>query len=309
MSIAAAPPGDSELQARAAGENFPVATRLVPGRTRRHLLAVYGFCRLADELGDTYDGDRLAALDWLEAELDRAYADPAGPKHPAMRRLARTLAEVELPRQPFADLIEANRIDQRESRYATFDDLVGYCRYSAAPVGRLVLAVFGATTPERVAWSDRVCTGLQLAEHWQDVGEDATRDRIYLPAEDLARFGVAEADLRAARATPALRTLLRFEISRARWWLADGRPLVADLRGAARVATAGFVAGGLAALDAIAAADGDVLVRPARPRRARVARHALALLAGRRGAISPTDVVAMATTSVGESPEAEVRRP
>jgi squalene synthase HpnC len=282
MSIAVAPPGDSELQTRAAGENFPVATRLVPGRTRRHLLAVYGFCRLADELGDTYDGDRLAALDWLEAELDRAYAGPAEPEHPALCRLSRTLAEVDLPRQPFADLIEANRIDQRVSRYATFDDLVGYCRYSAAPVGRLVLALFDATSPERVAWSDRVCTGLQLAEHWQDVGEDAARDRVYLPAEDLARFGVAEADLRAARATPALRTLLRFEISRARWWLADGQSLVADLRGAARLATAGFVAGGLAALDAIAAADGDVLARPARPQRTRVVRHALALLAGRR---------------------------
>lgn len=280
MSIAVAPPGDSEILARSAGENFPVASRLLPGRQRRHLLAVYGFCRLADELGDAYDGDRLAALDWLEAELDRAYAGTAEHPtlHPVLRRLALTLAEVDLPRQPFADLIEANRIDQRVARYATFDDLVGYCRYSAAPVGRLVLALFGAATPERVARSDRVCTGLQLAEHWQDVGEDAARGRVYVPQDDLARFGVPERDLRAPRASTALRTLLRFEVARARWWLADGRPLVADLRGTARLATAGFVAGGQAALDAIAAADFDVLGHSTRPRRADVARHALALL-------------------------------
>jgi squalene synthase HpnC len=280
MSTAVAPPGDNQIQARAAGENFPVASRLLPGRVRDHLLAVYGFCRLADELGDAHDGDRLAALDWLEAELDRAYAGTAG--HPTLRRLSPSLADLDLPRGPFADLIEANRIDQRVSRYATFDDLVGYCRYSAVPVGRLVLAVFGATTPERVAWSDRVCTGLQLVEHWQDVGEDAAQGRVYLPGEDLARFGVTDDDLLQPSATPALRTLLRFEVARARWWLADGRPLVADLRGAARLATAGFVAGGAAALDGIAAAGFDVLAQPARPRRTRVVRHALALVIARR---------------------------
>lgn len=269
-------PSDFAIVARAGEENFPVASRVLPGRRRRHLLAVYGFCRLADELGDAYDGDRLAALGWLEAELDRAYAGTAC--HPTLQRLSATLAAVDLPRRPFLDLIEANRIDQRVHRYRTFGDLVDYCRYSATPVGRLVLDLFGATTPERVAWSDRVCTGLQLAEHWQDVGEDAAAGRVYLPEEDLDRFGVTVDDLGGARAPSALRALLRFEVARARWWLADGRRLVADLRGPARLATAGFVAGGSAALDAILAADCDVLAHRTRPRPGRLVRHAAVML-------------------------------
>ncbi|HEX6239011.1 MAG TPA: squalene synthase HpnC [Acidimicrobiales bacterium] len=272
-------PSDVAIAARAGDENFPVASRALPGHLRRHLLAIYGFCRLADELGDNYGGDRLAALDWLETELDRAYAGSA--RHPTLRRLSATLATVELPRRLFADLIEANRIDQRVHHYGTFDELVGYCRYSANPVGRLVLDLFGATTPARVAWSDRVCTGLQLAEHWQDVGEDAAAGRVYLPEEDLHRFGVAVEDLGAPSATPALRALLRFEVARTRWWLADGRRLVADLTGPARLATAGFVAGGSAALDAILAADCDVLGHRARPRPGRLVRHAAALLLAR----------------------------
>ncbi|HEX7094853.1 MAG TPA: squalene synthase HpnC [Acidimicrobiales bacterium] len=265
---------DSDIRRFAAAENFPVALRLLP--QRRDLMAIYGFSRLADELGDSYEGDRLAALDWLEAELDRAYAGTA--THPALQRLGHTVARHPLPREPFVDLITANRIDQTVTSYATFDDLVGYCRYSANPVGRLVLELFDAATPERVALSDRVCTGLQLTEHWQDVGEDAAAGRVYLPQEDLERFGVPPADLTASHASDALRTLLRFEVARAREWLNAGRPLVRDLQGAARVAVAGFVAGGLAALDAIAAADFDVLSRHARPRPWRVLNHAIRLV-------------------------------
>ncbi len=276
-TCAPASPGDNEILARAGGENFAVAPRLLPGRTRRQLVAVYGFCRLADQLGDAYPGDRLAALDWLEAELDRAYRGTA--RHPTMRRLSAALAATDLPRRPFLDLIEANRIDQRVHRYGTFEELVGYCRCSAVPVGRIVLEVLGVASPRRVAWSDRVCTGLQLAEHWQDVGEDAAAGRIYLPGEDLARFGVAPDDLCRPSAPPALRSLMRFEVARARWWLADGRHLVADLAGTARFAVAGFVAGGSAALDAIVAADGDVLGRRTRPRPARVLSHLVRLLA------------------------------
>jgi squalene synthase HpnC len=252
------------LLARASTENFPVALRLLSRGQRRHLMAIYGFARLADELGDEAPGDRLAQLDWLEADLDRAYAGAA--LHPLLQRLAPTLRELALPRQPFADLIDANRRDQLVTRYATWDDLRGYCILSANPVGRLVLLVFGVSTPERIALSDEVCTALQLAEHCQDVREDLERGRIYLPAEDLQRFAVDEPALRADRASPELRALLRFEVARARSLFDGGAALVRTLSGRARLAVGGFVAGGRAALDAIERCDFDVLATHARPR-------------------------------------------
>ena len=143
------------------------------------MLAVYGFARLVDELGDSAPGDRLAALDWLEGEL--ALAFDGTPEHPLMRRLALTVRECALPREPFARLIEANRVDQRVSRYETWEQLRGYCALSADPVGEIVLAIFGKATPARVALSDSICTALQLAEHCQDVAEDFAAGRVYLP--------------------------------------------------------------------------------------------------------------------------------
>ncbi|MGH9062365.1 MAG: squalene synthase HpnC, partial [Acidimicrobiales bacterium] len=269
-------PTADAVMARAGGENFPVASRLLPRAVRGHLLAVYGFARLADQLGDDAPGDRLAHLDWLEAELDRAYRGEA--THPVLARLAPTLDALSLPPAPFRDLVEANRLDQVAHRYSTFDDLLAYCRLSANPVGRLVLAVFGLTSPDREALSDQVCTGLQIVEHLQDVGEDRARGRVYLPADDLARFGCDESDLGASRAGPALRGVVAFQAARARTFLDAGGPLSASLPGRARVAVAGFAAGGLAALDAVERADFDVLGTRCRPTPAGAGRHLVMLL-------------------------------
>src|SRR5262249_12577381 len=156
----------------------------LPRSTRGHLAAVYGFARLVDDLGDEVEGDRLALLDALEDDLDRVYANGSVPEHALMRRLADSVWELGLPREPFERLMEATRVDQRVSRDETYEELAGYCELSANPVGRLVLYVFGRPTRDRVACSDDVCTALQLAEHWQDVGEDYRRDRIYLPREE-----------------------------------------------------------------------------------------------------------------------------
>lgn len=248
---------------RASGENFPVASRVLPRRVRAHLLALYGFARLLDELGDgpaggTSSSERLAALDELEEDLDRAYSGEA--RHPLLVALEPTLRECGLAREPFVRLIEANRVDQRVDRYETWEQLRGYCELSANPVGELVLGVFGVATPERVRLSDAVCTALQLVEHCQDVAEDRDRGRVYLPREDLARCGASEADLAGGRSGEALRRTIALEIARARGLLREGAPLIDQLHGLReRVAVAAFIAGGRAACDAIERADWDVL--------------------------------------------------
>ncbi len=191
-------PGEREVLARAAGENFSVASLILGRQTRAHLLAIYGYARLVDQIGDDAPGDRPALLDRFEADLLRIFDGGGKPEHPVLRRLAPTVHALELPRGPFLRLLEANRRDQETVAYLTYEELLGYCDLSANPVGELVLHVFGAATPDRIALSDRVCTALQLAEHWQDVAEDHAAGRVYLPAEDLARFGVAAADLGAA---------------------------------------------------------------------------------------------------------------
>jgi squalene synthase HpnC len=308
----------SAAAAQASGENFPVALRLLPGRYRRRLEAVYGFARAVDDMGDEAPPDeRSQLLDELEADLGRLYqfqgpapreapalaspapasparASPAqegtpaaglpgdGPRIGVVRALAAVVGECGVPQQVFADLIRANRQDQVVTRYPAFSDLAGYCELSANPVGRIVLYVFGAATPERMILSDRVCTALQLAEHWQDVAEDYQAGRIYLPAEDMERFGCAESDLAAPSAGPHLRALMAFEVERAGRLLDEGAPLVGNLHGSARVAVAGYVAGGRAALAAITAAGHDVLRATHKPRRGRLAREMLrAYAAGR----------------------------
>jgi squalene synthase HpnC len=275
-----APPAPSarEMMARAEGENFPVASRVLPGPVRAHLLAVYGFARLVDELGDSAPGDRLAALDWLQGELERVYTHAA--EHPLMQRLAQTVEACSLPREPFERLIEANRTDQRVSRYETWEQLRGYCALSADPVGEIVLGVFGAATPERVALSDSICTALQLAEHCQDIAEDYAAGRVYLPLEDLERFGCEVEQIAAGverRRTPQpLRAVLAFEAERGRALLDRGAPLIGELHGRERLAVAAFLAGGRAAFDAIERAGYDVL---AGAPQASGARRLLALLA------------------------------
>ena len=286
--------------AQAGAENFPVALRVLPRRYRGHLAAVYGFARTVDDMGDeAAPGQRLALLGELEADIQRLYRkvrwaggpvlpgagdaaapggdrgrtalDDAGPRLPVVRALAGTVVSCAIPAQPFLDLIEANRQDQVVTRYPDFADLLGYCRLSANPVGRIVLHIFGAATPAREALSDRVCTALQLAEHCQDVAEDLRAGRFYLPLADLDRFGVTEADLAAPRAGPDVRALIAFQVCRARELLDAGAPIVRTLRGAARVAVAGYVAGGRAALAAITASGHDPLPATPRPGRARVA--------------------------------------
>jgi squalene synthase HpnC len=292
----------SAAAAQAPGENFPVALRMLPGRYRRRLEAVYGFARAVDDMGDEAPpGERGRLLDALEADLGRLYqfqdpalrqnpgqaglaadAPAAAPQIGVVRALATVAGECAIPQETFADLIRANRQDQVVSRYPAFTDLVDYCRLSANPVGRIVLHVFGAATPGRMILSDRVCTALQLAEHWQDVAEDFGAGRIYLPAEDMERFGVTESDLAARSAGPRLRALMAFEVERAGQLLDEGAPLVGNLRGYARVAVAGYVAGGRAALAAITGAGHDVLRATHRPRRGRLAAEMLrAYAAGR----------------------------
>jgi squalene synthase HpnC len=272
-------PTEAAVLGRAAGENFPVALRVLPKAVRAHLLAVYGYARFVDQLGDDYAGDRLAALDWLDGEVTAALISPIGIE-PLVARATQTVLEVGADPQLLRDLIEANRRDQRITRYATYDDLVEYCRYSANPVGRLVLAVFGAAaaaggpvripgltaSAERDAQSDAICTALQIAEHLQDVAEDAAAGRIYLPTEDLERFGVDPETLASGPATSALRALIAFEVSRARRLLDEGRPLATGLSGWSRLAITAFVAGGDAALDAVADSDFDPLLATPRPR-------------------------------------------
>jgi phytoene synthase len=270
-------PPDAQLLAQADHENFPVVTRLVPREAREQLLAVYAFARLTDDLGDEHRGDRSAALDWLEGDLRAALQGL--PSHPITARLRRAIAATDMTAAPFFDLIAANRRDQTIVRQATWDQLLDYCRLSANPIGAAVLGIAGALTPERGALSDRVCSGLQVVEHLQDVREDAAAGRIYLPTNDLQRFGVVDADLIAPEASPALRSLVAFELARARELLAAGIPLIRSLRGWCRLAVAGYVAGGLAAADAIEAAGYDVLAGSVRPRRVRTLRHALLVLA------------------------------
>lgn len=305
MAPAQAPNARAVME-QASAENFPVAMRVLSREHRRRLLAVYGFARLADELGDELTGDRLAALDWLEGELDRAYVGSA--RHPLLVRLQQTLAECALPREAFVRLIDANRLDQRSRRYESWEQLQTYCSLSANPVGELVLGVFQLASPERVELSDRVCTALQLVEHIQDLCEDVRRGRCYLPAQDLARFdcsheqlaqlcsrGDRDLDLKGVPAvSPApsggfsgqsvrLRKAIAFEVARARALLAAGLPLVAGVRGRPKLALAGFVAGGETALEAIERADFDVLGAVTRPTVSRRVRLMVSVLMRSRG--------------------------
>jgi phytoene/squalene synthetase len=206
------------VMVQARDENFPVASWALGPRTRRHFLALYGFARLVDDVGDEAPGDRLQLLDRVAHELD-------APEHPVMRRLAATVRECRLPREPLERLIEANRRDQTVTRYDTVEELLDYCQLSAAPVGELVLHVLGQATPERIALSDRICAALQIVEHLQDVDEDRARGRSYIGPFD-------------AR-------------GHARALLEQGAPLVKQLRGRARLAVAGFLAGGRCALDGL----------------------------------------------------------
>jgi squalene synthase HpnC len=249
------------------GENFAVSAAWIPRRERRLLLAVYAYSRFVDEVGDGGRGDALETLAAIEHDV-RGGAD-GEPRVPALRPVLAALAAGGLPREPLLDLIEANRRDQHVHRYETFEDLIGYCRLSADPVGRLVLAAMGASNAVTRPLSDAVCSALQVVEHLQDVREDARMGRIYLPAADLEAEGVSEAELLDAPvAGRGLRRVIALQAARARSMIVAGSPLVGMLPGWKRAAVAGYVAGGLAAISALTAADYDVLGARPRPRKA-----------------------------------------
>lgn len=258
-----------DITAKAAHENFPVASRLLPPDIRSNLMAIYAFARLTDDIGDEAQGDRSALLDWLDDELTLAGEGHA--IHPVFQRLTPVIQDLDLSLQPFRSLIEANRVDQVVTRYATYDDLVSYCMLSAAPVGHLVLAVFKVSSAQRIEWSDQVCIALQLVEHLQDVGEDAQRGRIYIPLEDLEEFHCSEDDLLRPCVSDTLRQVIAMETRRTRELLVLGSPLAASLPTRARLAVAGFVAGGIAAVKSIERANYDVLSVSCRPSKRDVA--------------------------------------
>jgi squalene synthase HpnC len=247
--------------ARTHYENFSVASWFLPQRLRQDFFNVYAYCRIADDLGDEV-GDphaSLQLLDQWEAELDACYA--GNPRHPVFVALAETVRKCEIPKQTFVDLLTAFRQDQRVSRYSTFEDVVGYCRYSANPVGRLVLYVCGYRDAERQEFSDFTCTALQLANFWQDVSVDYQNGRVYIPLEDLRRFSVTEDDIAAQRNTSAFCDMMRFEVERARAWFQRGLPLIEQVDRELAIDIELFSRGGQEILNAIEAQGYNVLGR------------------------------------------------
>ncbi len=284
-----------ERLARSHYENFTVGSWLVPRDKLRHIYAVYAFCRTVDDLGDEatvgsrgseappevdtisllaarlegstggFGGDdrayRLALLDLWQAELEACYSGT--PTHPVMVALRESIGAFDLPREPFLKLIEANRMDQWNQRYPTYGDLLHYCEHSANPVGRLFLYLFGYRDEGRQEMADATCTALQLTNFWQDVARDYRKGRIYLPLEDMERFGYSEEELARGVVTPEFRKLLAFEVERAMDLFRRGAPLAPTLEGAARLDVALFTRGGVTVLEAIRKQRYDVLtVRP-----------------------------------------------
>ena len=263
----------ADVAARAAGENFPVGSVLFPRALRPHVRALYCYARLVDELGDSYGGDRVAALDALEEQVGLTFEGT--PQWPVLQNVQPTVREFDLPREPFLRLIEANRRDQQVSANATWADVKEYCVHSADPCGRLVLGVLRRLDDAQlVAASDSVCTGLQLVNFLQDVPRDLELGRVYLPREDIDRFGGPALD----RPSDELRALLRFEAERAASLLRAGDDLRARIGGRLGRAVGLFARGGLAALDALEEAGWDVFTQRPKPSRARLAREAAIVL-------------------------------
>jgi squalene synthase HpnC len=237
--------------ARSHYENFSVASWFLPERLRQHFFNIYSYCRISDDLGDEV-GDPAASLqlfDQWQSELDACYA--GAPKHPVFVALADTVRKFDIPKSEFSNLLKAFRQDQTVTRYETFEDLLGYCRYSANPVGHLVLYVCGYRDESRQQLSDFTCTALQLANFWQDVSVDYTKGRIYLPMSDLRQFGVSEEDIAQQRNTPQFCRLMTFEVERAREWFERGLPLVKQVDRELAIDLDLFSRGGLEILRAI----------------------------------------------------------
>jgi squalene synthase HpnC len=256
-------------------ENFHVATWFLPRALRPHFHSIYAYCRISDDLGDEV-GDpavALALLDFWGRELDACYEGRA--RHPVFVALAETIRACNIPKEPFADLLVAFRQDQTVTRYATMDEVLGYCRYSANPVGRLVLYACGEVSPEtkeeNFRLSDATCSALQLANFWQDVRVDFAKDRVYLPQEDMRRFGVDDETIARGEATPEFRALLRHEVNYARALFERGLPLIGRVNRDLAFDLDLFSRGGLEILRAIESRDYDVLsARPSISKRTKL---------------------------------------
>ena len=248
-----------ERLAKSHYENFSVASFLLPRDKRRRFYAIYAFCRFVDDLGDEFDGDRLGALDYWQDETEACFSGT--PSHPYMIALRDTIHSFDIPREPFLRLIEANRMDQTISRYAVYEDLERYCQRSANPVGRLVLYVCGYRDEERQRLSDYTCTALQLANFWQDVSRDYDKGRIYIPLEDMDRFGCAEEALGRREVTDGFLRLMKFQVDRTRQLFVKGSPLVGLVDDSIKLDIALFSKGGLSVLESIERQGYDVLSR------------------------------------------------
>ncbi|MGB9030154.1 MAG: squalene synthase HpnC [Acidobacteriaceae bacterium] len=245
-------------------ENFHVASWFLPRRLRPHFHAIYAYCRVSDDLGDEVGNPEqsLALLDLWGEELDACYRGQA--RHPVFVALAETIRICDIPKEPFADLLVAFRQDQTVTRFPTMAEVLGYCRYSANPVGRIVLYACGYRDSERFALSDQTCSALQLANFWQDVRVDYSKNRIYFPLEDMIRFGVDEASIAKARFTPQFRDLMRYEVDYARTMFRAGLPLIGKVDRELALDLDLFSRGGLEILRAIERQDFNVLrARPA----------------------------------------------
>jgi squalene synthase HpnC len=241
------------------GENFTVASWLLPRRLRPHMYSLYAYCRRVDDLGDEAAGDRLELLHGWEGELRRCFEGSASA--PTFVALGETVREFGMPMEPFLRLIEANRQDQRVKRYGTFDELLDYCTYSANPVGHMVLYLFGYRDAERRRLADATCTALQLANFWRDVSVDLSKGRVYIPLEEMERFGYSEEDLVAGRCNDAFRRLMAFQVLRTRQFFADGITLIGLVSPRLRYDLKLFTLGGLSVLSAIERAGYDVLTQ------------------------------------------------
>ena len=258
-----------ETLAKAHYENFTVVSWALPQDKRKHFYSVYAFCRFVDDLGDEYQGDRFEALELWEQELEQCYTGT--PQHPYMVALQETIGTFDIPKEPFLRLIEANRMDQHTERHPTYRDLEFYCQRSANPVGHLVLYLSGYRDEERQRLSDFTCMALQLANFWQDVARDFDIGRIYIPLEDMDRFGYSEEQLARHEVTDEFRNLMAFEVERARELFHQGLALVDTLSGSLKLDVALFSRGGMKVLDAIEAQGYDVLSkRPALSKAAKV---------------------------------------
>lgn len=248
-----------ERLAKSHYENFSVATWFLPKRLRQHFYNVYAYCRISDDLGDEVGNPQqsLELLDQWEGQLNSCYA--GSPKHPVFVALKETVEQFGIPKFEFSDLLIAFRQDQTVRRFETFDDVLGYCRYSANPVGHLVLYLCGYSDAGRQQLSDYTCTALQLANFWQDVFVDYGKGRIYLPLEDLRRFGVTGDDIAQRRATAQFVAMMKFEVERARDWFERGLPLVKMVDRALAVDLELFSRGGQEILNAIERQGFDVL--------------------------------------------------